>query len=52
MKARWDPDEMDALMLMALDGDGVWASRARGDFNMDAEGRLSRVPEQRMSPFV
>jgi MurNAc alpha-1-phosphate uridylyltransferase len=24
----------------------------RGDFMMDADGRLSRVPEQRIAPFV
>jgi MurNAc alpha-1-phosphate uridylyltransferase len=51
MIARWDPQRMDALLLTsslvsAIGYDGP------GDFVMDAEGRLSRVPEQRLSPFA
>lgn len=51
MTARWNPDEMDSLLLMAslvtaIGYDGP------GDFNMDADGRLTRVAEQRLSPFA
>jgi len=51
LKAAWDPERMDALMLLAptvntICYDGI------GDFMMDAEGHLSRVPERRISPFV
>jgi MurNAc alpha-1-phosphate uridylyltransferase len=51
MIARWDPGAMDALLLAAplvtsIGYDGP------GDFLMDAEGRLSRVPERRLSPFA
>lgn len=49
--AGWDPEKMDSLMLLAnavtsLGYDG------RGDFMMDAEGVLSRRPEQKDAPFV
>jgi MurNAc alpha-1-phosphate uridylyltransferase len=51
MIARWNPDEMDGLLLMAslvstIGYEGV------GDFVMDADGRLARVPEARVSPFA
>ena len=51
MIARFDPSSMDALLLMAslsatIGYEGV------GDFMMDADGRLSRVPESRVSPFA
>ena len=51
MQARWDPSKMDALLLMApmvtaMGYEGV------GDFMMDTEGRLSRVPRGRVSPFA
>lgn len=51
MIARWDSEFMDALLLAAplvtsIGYDGP------GDFLMDAEGRLSRVPERRLSPFA
>lgn len=51
MIARWAPDEMDGLLLMAsmvttIGYEGI------GDFMMDAEGHLSRVPEGRVSPFA
>lgn len=51
MKARWDPDEMDALLLMAplVNSMGYYGP---GDFMMDSDGRLTRVPEQRLSPFA
>jgi len=51
MRARWDPDAMDGLLLMApmissIGYEGV------GDFMMDAAGRLTRVPPGRVSPFA
>lgn len=51
MKARWDPLKMDGLLLMApmvtaLGYEGI------GDFMMDPEGHLSRVPPGRVSPFA
>jgi N-acetyl-alpha-D-muramate 1-phosphate uridylyltransferase len=51
MKARWNADEMDALMMLASTVTAV-CYEGRGDFMMDAEGRLARVPEQRVAPFV
>ena len=51
LKAAWDPYNMDALMLLAPTVSTVCYD-GRGDFMMDAEGRLSRVPEGRISPFV
>jgi MurNAc alpha-1-phosphate uridylyltransferase len=51
MVERWNPESMDALLLAAslvtaIGYDGP------GDFMMDADGRLSRVPERRLSPFA
>ena len=51
LKAAWNPNEMDALMLLASTDTTVFYD-GRGDFMMDAEGKLSRVPEGRISPFV
>ena len=51
LKAGWDPDKMDALMLLAPTVNTVCYD-GRGDFMMDAEGRLSRVPDMRVAPFV
>jgi len=51
MNARWNPDEMDALMMVAPTVTSV-CYEGRGDFLMDADGRLARVPEQRVAPFV
>jgi N-acetyl-alpha-D-muramate 1-phosphate uridylyltransferase len=51
LKAAWNPAEMDALMLLASTVTTVCYD-GRGDFMMDAEGKLSRVPEGRISPFV
>ena len=47
----WDPARMDALMLLASTVTTVCYD-GRGDFMMDADGRLTRVPEGRVSPFV
>jgi MurNAc alpha-1-phosphate uridylyltransferase len=51
LSAAWNPYNMDALMLLASTVTTVCYD-GRGDFMMDAEGRLSRVPEGRISPFV
>jgi MurNAc alpha-1-phosphate uridylyltransferase len=51
MKERWDPEIMDALLLMA----SMVTARGfegTGDFQMDAEGRLARAAEKRLSPFA
>jgi N-acetyl-alpha-D-muramate 1-phosphate uridylyltransferase len=48
---RWNPDEMDTLMMVAPTVTSV-CYEGRGDFMMDADGRLTRVPEQRVAPFV
>ena len=51
LSARWDPDAMDALLLV------VPHARAenfagKGDFHMDALGRLSRRNAGRIAPFI
>ncbi len=51
MIARWDPDMMDALLLAAPLVNSIGYD-GPGDFLMDADGLLSRVPEQRLSPFA
>ena len=51
MKQRWDPKTMDGLLLMAAMVTAVGYEGA-GDFNMDAEGHLTRIGEQRLSPFA
>ncbi len=51
MIARWDPDAMDGLLLMAAMTTAL-GFEGPGDFNMDGDGRLSRVDEGRLSPFA
>lgn len=51
MMARWNPERMDALLLVASLVNAI-GYEGSGDFLMDADGRLSRVPEQRLSPFA
>jgi MurNAc alpha-1-phosphate uridylyltransferase len=51
MIERWDGDNMDALLLMASMVTSL-GFEGTGDFQMDAEGRLARVPSQRLSPFA
>lgn len=51
MIARWNPDTMDALLLMASMVTAL-GFEGPGDFNMDSDGRLSRVGELRLSPFA
>ncbi len=47
----WDPERMDALMLLALTVRSVGYYGA-GDFTMDAAGRLSRRSPRTVAPFV
>jgi MurNAc alpha-1-phosphate uridylyltransferase len=51
LKASWRPDAMDALMLLAPTVNTVCYDGI-GDFMMDSDGLLSRVPEKRIAPFV
>jgi MurNAc alpha-1-phosphate uridylyltransferase len=51
LKAAWDPEKMDALMLLAPTVSTICYD-GNGDFMMDSEGHLSRVPEQKIAPFV
>ncbi|MEP0390768.1 MAG: nucleotidyltransferase family protein [Erythrobacter sp.] len=51
LSARWDPEKMDALLLL------VSHARAenfngKGDFHMDALGRLKRRTSGRVAPFI
>ena len=51
LSARWDPDKMDALLLVvsharAFNFDGT------GDFYLDGVGRLSRKQPGRIAPFI
>ena len=51
MKARWNPEIMDGLLLVvplinSMGYEGI------GDFLMDSMGHLSRVPPGRVSPFA
>ena len=51
MKERWDPKTMDGLLLMASMVTAI-GYEGPGDFDMDADGRLTRVQEQRLTPFA
>jgi MurNAc alpha-1-phosphate uridylyltransferase len=51
MIARWDPETMDALLLMASMTTAL-GFEGGGDFNMAPDGRLARVEERRLSPFA
>jgi len=47
----FDPDSMDALLLLAAANNSIGYS-GRGDFLMDADGRLTKRPESEIAPFV
>lgn len=47
----WDPRTMDMLLLIAEMRQSTGYD-GRGDFTMDVEGRLKRVAERDMSPFI
>jgi MurNAc alpha-1-phosphate uridylyltransferase len=51
MKARWNSDTMDALMLLASCATAIGYD-GRGDFKMDPFGLLSRRDEMNLAPFV
>jgi len=51
LAAAFDPDSMDALLLLAPVTDSVGYA-GRGDFTMGADGRLRRRGEQQVAPFV
>ena len=51
MKERWNPDTMDGLLLMASMVTAI-GYEGPGDFNMDPDGHLTRVEEQRLTPFA
>lgn len=48
---RWNPDEMDALLLMVPHARAL-NFRGKGDFSMDPLGRLSRRRSGRIAPFI
>lgn len=47
----FDPDSMDALLLLAAANDSIGYS-GRGDFLMATNGRLTKRPESEIAPFV
>lgn len=47
----WDDAQMDMLLLLSPTVTAVGYD-GRGDFTMDAVGRLARRPERRVAPFV
>jgi MurNAc alpha-1-phosphate uridylyltransferase len=51
MAQRWDDKEMDCLMLMAPTFNSI-GYEGKGDFTMDALGRLTRRQPQRVAPFA
>ncbi len=51
MAQMWNPEEMDALLLVASTTASIGVDWP-GDFTMDAESRLQRREERRVAPFV
>ena len=51
MNARWNPDTMDCLMLLAACATAIGYD-GRGDFEMNAWGALKRRAEMDLAPFV
>jgi len=51
MKAVWNPDEMDALLLLASMVTAL-GFEGMGDFHLDPEGHVARVPEMQVAPFA
>lgn len=51
MKAAFDPERMDSLLLLALGAESLGYD-GRGDFVMASDGALERRSEGRESPFV
>ncbi len=51
MQRMWDPDRMDGLLLLAAMTTAMGYD-GRGDFLLDPNGRLARVPERTNSPYA
>lgn len=51
LSSRWNPDEMDALLLMVPHARAM-NFRGKGDFHMDSLGRLTRRRSGRIAPFI
>ncbi|QDH35163.1 nucleotidyltransferase family protein [Porphyrobacter sp. YT40] len=51
LSRRWNPDEMDALLLVVPHARAMNFS-GPGDFHMDPMGRLSRRRDGRIAPFI
>lgn len=51
LTARWDPERMDALLLVVSHARAA-NFRGPGDFHMDAVGHLSRRKPGRIAPFI
>jgi MurNAc alpha-1-phosphate uridylyltransferase len=47
----WDPKKMDALLLL-VPHSGAFNYRGKGDFHMDATGKVSRRRSGRVAPFI
>lgn len=47
----WDPKKMDGLLLLVPHSRAI-NHRRKGDFHMDAEGRISRRRSGRIAPFI
>lgn len=51
LAARWDPDKMDALLLLVPQA-RAHCHGGRGDFHMDSVGRIRRRGRGKIAPFV
>jgi N-acetyl-alpha-D-muramate 1-phosphate uridylyltransferase len=51
MMGAWDPEHMDALLMIASATNTIGEVR-RGDFTMEPDGRLVRREEQSVAPFM
>lgn len=51
LSARWDPAQMDALLLLVPHARAMNFA-GQGDFHMDALGRLRRRQQGRVAPFI
>ena len=51
LAASWDDDKMDALLLLIPQA-SAHCHKGRGDFHMDAAGRITRRDKAKIAPFV
>lgn len=51
LSARWDPDKMDALLLLVSHARAE-NFKGKGDFYMDGQGQLKRRQSGRIAPFI